>query len=627
MLADVLFPQKIKPLTYIIPQDISNRDITGYIVSAPLKKQESFGIVIKSYEQNSDTKKYKHINNIHSKYADKTLISLILWASEYYLSSAGTALMSTQFKDYISNLFKSKNKEHKPCNLEKDSNEVVCPNLHIGSDVVEKINVEISKRNYKTFFVRLESIHSEMSFISEIIIKLDLKRVLILVPESSYISAFKNLLYRIFGNRFVIITSKMKSKDKGRAINNILTGHSDIILGTRSAVYAPLSDISMIIVVSEHSPSYKAEEGLRYNARDVAVMRGFLSNCPVLLTSYAPSIETYFNVKSGRYNEIRVLSNTKPSCNVILLNTDFKKKLKNTIPLEILKYCQDILNSNGTFAIFAQSEGYSFIFCKDCARIMKCPECPAPMVFNNDKKKFSCNRCNHNASIPNTCNYCGGIDIAYLGIGLDRVRHEIKKIADKLKCYEFNTDSLKSILINKGIKTTMDNIDGAAVLDFDHLLLKYGFRSNERIFQDMMRLKSMIKDKGTLFIETSGHNPDLIKALKNDDISSFYNYELKQRVTASYPPFFKIILINIYAKESVLTELILEIQNIKTVGEVQLFVGDVLKSDKKGFDYHVKIILRGKEKRLLNDIAIFILRLCNKQKRVVVSLDVDPYMI
>ncbi|MCX8027878.1 MAG: hypothetical protein N3A62_08525 [Thermodesulfovibrionales bacterium] len=623
MLVDVIFPQNLKPLTYIVPND---DDITGYVVSAPLRNKDNFGLVVRTYSGNEEG--YKSVSKIYSRFADKNLVSLILWASDYYLHTAGNALMSTQFKDYILSTFKVKTKKQSADFTTDDSKTVFESSIGITNDeTIASLVNKIQKGSYQALFLKVDSFKSELNIISDIITGLRTHKLLILAPEINQIQQLTAELTKVFGSRLAVITSKMKTRQKGRAINSILSGCSDIVLGTRSAVFAPLDDISLIIIMSEHSSSYKAEEGIRYNARDVAVMRGYISNCPVLLTSYVPSIETYLNLKLGKYKEIDSIQSGKNKCKVVELKTDFKKKLSNSIADEVVEFIRNILNKGGSFAIFAQSEGSSLIYCKDCGKVMRCSKCDAALTVYDETNTFSCNRCNYTTQLPNTCSYCEGMNLTRLGIGLQKVKKEMEKLLHNHNLYDFSLDLLNSVIVSKGIRLKNGNLDGAAILDFDYLLTRYGFRANERIFQDVMRLKGLIKKDGILFIETSGYNPILIKSLKDDDYKRLYETELKSRLTAFYPPFCKMVSICIDAKENNLNALLNELENIKSNRKFELLGYTVIKSEKKRFDYRVRFTLRSKEKRILNDVVLKINIICQNIKGLHLSIDVDPYML
>ncbi|MFQ3574676.1 MAG: hypothetical protein SNJ53_08620, partial [Thermodesulfovibrionales bacterium] len=222
MFADVLFPQNIKPLTYIIPQDISQEDLTGYIVSAPLKNKESFGIIVKTYDGDAVIPKYKSINKLYSRFADKTLISLILWASEYYLNNPGTALMSTPFKSLTTYMFKSKNKDKKSSepSIQHSNDDTLCLNHNTDDSKLNKITQQISPKRYKTFYLRTGSMRHEMEFVLKLLKRINLSNVLILLPETIYLDLFFDRFYSEFGSRVGFLTSKMNTKEQGRVIKD-----------------------------------------------------------------------------------------------------------------------------------------------------------------------------------------------------------------------------------------------------------------------------------------------------------------------------------------------------------------------------------------------------------------------
>ncbi|MBI3593001.1 MAG: hypothetical protein HY099_05940, partial [Nitrospirae bacterium] len=307
MYADVVFPLKIPPHTYNVPPGAPS-DLKGRLVKAPLAGRSSFGLIVDVFEKPDSSFKtdMKEIQSVLQHFASEQDISFLKWLSEYYLTPIGIALKSSFFDETIKAVNKSGVTKQAVSSLPELTHNVqqaADTGAVTAEPALSSLCSSIKSKTYRSFLFHAQSAMHEYSFLSDILFKMrdDINGVIILVPEIGWIERLESILKPIFGGRLTVLHSKLSKGKKSESIRRIVAAESDVVIGTRSAVLAPLSNISFIAVLGEHSRSYKGEEGLRYNGRDVAVMRGYIEKSCVCLSSICPSVESVYNSVIGKY--------------------------------------------------------------------------------------------------------------------------------------------------------------------------------------------------------------------------------------------------------------------------------------------------------------------------------------
>ncbi|WP_333653623.1 replication restart helicase PriA [Dissulfurispira sp.] len=640
MYADVVFPLKLPPLTYKVPEDAPH-DLKGRIIKAPLMGKSHYGLVVSVTNESRLEKKknIKEIQGIHHHFASESTLSFLRWLSDYYLSPMGVALKSSFFEEAVKTAVSPVRK--------KLSNEVRVKN---NEQKMEAENSELSlvydcikNKNYKSFLYHAPSISHEYSLFNKVLNKShsDMHGAIILVPEIGQIERLAQMLKNIFGERVCVIHSNLTKKKRIDSIARIIAGQSDVILGTRSAILAPLRDVSLIAVLNEHSPSYKGEEGLRYNARNVAVMRGFMEKSCVLLSSVCPSVESIYNAKTGKYNSITPSLHRSIEKHPKIKISDMKKEKTATISRDILKEAKVTTSENGRFLFLVNRKGYSLIRCEDCGNIVQCKKCNVPLVFYKGKNTVRCHYCGHEEIVPENCEECKGFNIKPFGAGTERIKEEL---GEALKT--------EAILVEKGpgswgmgqdpditsfvigtpyaIKKLMDEkFDAVALFNIDGLLAQPDFRAYERAFQEVMQISQMVKTEGSLYVQTYAPKNKILRFIKNYDFQGFYGNELSQRKTLDYPPFSRIILFNIFMKRDV-EKFLHDIQKIiydANTNGLELLGPVEIPSSMKSYKHCIQILLKSKDRRLMHNEAGNLLKKLEKLKGIKINVDVDPLKI
>ncbi len=645
MYADVVFPLKLPPLTYKVPENAPH-DLKGRIVKAPLMGKSHYGVVISVTNESTigEKKNINEIQSIHPHFASESTLSFLKWLSDYYLTSMGIALKSSFFEETI----KAWVMGHGSWVMDKakDKNGSVsqslahCPLPLVPSDFYSSVK----EKKYKSFLFHAPSISHEYSLLNEVLNKSrsDMQGAIILVPEIGQIEGFASMLENIFGEKVCVLHSRLTKKKRMDAVMRIITRQSDVILGTRSAIFAPLKNISFIAVLNEHSPSYKGKEGLRYNARDAAVMRGFIEKSCVLLSSVCPSIESIYNSKIGKYAQITSSNESmRPKIKIIDINKYKEKAL--TISKDVLKEAKDIVSKGERFLFLVNRKGYSLIRCKDCGHIVQCKKCEVPLVFYKGRDIVRCPYCGYEEKVSESCEECKGFNIKPFGAGTERVREEledalktdallIERAKNAPKTISELSPDFTSFVIGTAYATKKlrdEKFDAAALFNMDMLLSMPDFRAYERTFQEVTQISQMVKPDGTIFLQSWNPKNKVFRFIRNYDFHGFYEYELSQRKMLDYPPFSRIILFNIFLKKDV-QKFLHDIQKVieDTNTDGMEILGPVeIPSALKSYKHCIQMLLKSKDRKLIHNRAKNLLGKLEKLKGIKININVDPLKI
>ncbi|MCI0469276.1 MAG: primosomal protein N', partial [Nitrospirae bacterium] len=408
-----------------------------------------------------------------------------------------------------------------------------------------------------------------------------------------------------------------------------------------------------IVVAGEHSLSYKGEEGIRYNARDVSVMRGLLEGAVVLLSSVSPSVESVYNAKNGKYSLLDSEDGLKGGLSVAaslvrrpairLIDMRKERDRRSVFSKRVLDEIKRSLVQKEGFLIISSRGGYSLIRCEECGEIIRCKKCGAALVFYKDKNLLRCNHCGFSGQVVQSCGACGSFNVSALGAGAERLIEEAMKhfgaapilLNGKGALDAALQDSAASgfapLVIGRraaasGIKNRV--FKSALVYDLDLMLSLPDFRANERAFQYLIQASQLVSANGSLFIQTWNPRSKALQFLKGYDYKGFYAYEDKQRREMNYPPFSRMILFNVFAKIGS-TGLINEIraaskiamQNIEILGPVE--ITPALKS----YGYCLQLLMKSSDKAAIHASAKQLIERLRSIRGVDVRVDVDPQRI
>jgi len=438
--------------------------------------------------------------------------------------------------------------------------------------VVDEI---INDNENKTFLIHGVTGSGKTEVYMEIIEKMkeQNKTSIVLVPEISLTPQIVNRFRKRFGKTIAILHSRLSEGEKYDEYRKISKGEVDIVIGARSAVFAPLKNIGTIIIDEEHSQSYKQESHPKYNAIDVAVERSKYHNAKVILGSATPSIESYARAKKGVYKllELKNRVNNKPLPKVEIIDMNKEKNKTSYFSQKLTDMIKDRLEKQEQIILLLNRRGYaSFVTCSNCGYVEKCPNCDITLTYHKSSNTLRCHYCGYGNKRIDTCPECREQAIKELGVGTEKVEEEIntlfgcrtirmdfdttstkgshEKIIEKFKNQEYDI-LLGTQMIAKGLD--FENVTLVGVINSDTSLMIPNFRSSEYTFQLLSQVAGRSgrgSKEGNVIIQT--HNPEhyAIELSKTHDYISFYNQEMKIRRELSYSPYFFMASIKIISK-------------------------------------------------------------------------------
>ncbi len=443
MKVPVLFPKIFDhPFTY--KSEISEDLNPGDFVKAPFGSSEITGLVW-PYEQKTE-KKFKvkkiskkiDVNSLNSK-----MIEFISWFSKYNLVPLGMSLkMCLLNKDVVEKNFNQEFDEYKLDNEINNFslNDEQKKSLSFMRDIGNDFNVIVLEGvtgSGKTFvyFNRIKDIIDKG------------KQALILLPEIALTNQFSRRFKDFFGSSPAIWHSGTTKKNKSIIWKGVVEGKIKIVIGARSSLFLPFKNLGIIVVDEEHDISYKQDEGISYNARDMAITRASLEKIPINLITSIPSIETYNNILNKKYYltklDKRYNEASLPKIEIINLHSEFLKK-NSWIAKKTIDKADEFLKKGDQVLFFLNRRGYSpFVLCKKCGFKFQCPNCSVNLNYHKKINKLLCHYCGHKCFLIRKCQDNQKCDFLFCGPGVERVFSELKKIYPEKIIQIFSSDTLK----------------------------------------------------------------------------------------------------------------------------------------------------------------------------------------
>ena len=622
----------------------------GDYVVVPFGKKKITGVIWNEFEKNGrkNFKIKKILNKLDATSLKKETINFLNWFSEFNIIPKGMALKLVLLSANAIEKKPFKEYEDYSVNLKKNS-------LKLSSD--QKKSLQLMDKSKEKF--RVHVLQGVTGSGKTIVYFEALKKVvnsgfqgLILLPEIGLTGQFEQKFFEFFGFKPAVWHSGISKKKKKIIWSGVNEEKIKVIIGARSSLFLPFKKLGLIIVDEEHDQSYKQDEGIIYNARDMAIARASFENIPINLITAVPSIETFENIKKGKYTLSklgkRYLNAALPKYEIINLNNT-KMEKQSWLSKEVVQKANLHLEKNDQVLFFLNRRGFSpHVLCNKCLNTYTCPNCSINLVYHKHKNNLLCHYCGFKSSLTKDCSKSGKCNFVFSGPGVERISDEVKKKFPLKKIEIFSSDTMNkkdsteklrkiinneiqilvgTQLISKGFH--FPNLNCIIVVDIDLSTQGHDLRGAEKNLQLYHQLSGRAGRTGkpaTVYFQTYGNNTKMISEITNNNPDIFLERELKIRKKNNLPPFERFISLILTGDNEQKLEneaynfknFISNKINAKILGPV---CAPIFRIKKK---YRIRLLIRGtKSLKLQNSIAEIIPKY-KFSTGIKLTVDVDP---
>lgn len=548
-----------------------------------------------------------------------------------------------------------------PIELQKNSNREKELTLNTEqADAVSSITDAIYQKQNKTFLlegvtgsgkteVYLQSIQNALNHN---------QTAIMLVPEISLTPQIVSRVEKRFGKDVAVMHSGLSNGEKYDEWRRIERGEAHVVVGARSAIFAPLKNIGLIILDEEHETSYKQDETPRYHAREVAKWRAKYHNAPLVLGSATPSLESRARAQKNVYQQLmlthRINKRPMPSVSVVDMREELKHHTESNFSTQLLEEVQTRISRGEQTILMLNRRGYSsFIMCRDCGFVLQCPNCDISLTLHMDTHTMKCHYCGHEEPIPDICPNCHSHQIRYYGTGTQKVETELQEKIPEARILRMDVDTtrrkgmhekilrqfghhdadilLGTQMIAKGLD--YPNVTLVGVLNADTGLGLPDFRASEHTFQLLTQVSGRAgrADKpGQVIIQT--YNPDhyAIQLAKHHNFEKFFEIEMQLRHRGNYPPYYYTTQITVsHPEEKMAAKTIFSIGKFLQAGLGQecVILGPTPRSIARvNRRYFYQIVIKYKHSNKLHELLTELMQRSQKltKNKIQISIDPDP---
>ncbi len=616
----------------------------------PFGKAKSIGVVWNEFEKNNNKnfKIKRIIKKLDIPNLKKNTLEFLNWFSKYNIVPKGMALKLVLLGGKPVKIFEEKFYQNFFLKIKQSSIELTIEQ----KKALKQINLANKKFNVH---VLQGTTGSGKTFVYFEALKKILEKGyqgLILLPEIGLTSQFEKKFFDFFGFKPAIWHSGITKKNKEIIWSGIISEKIKIVIGARSSLFLPFKKLGIIVVDEEHDQSYKQDEGIMYNARDMAISRASFENIPINLITAVPSVETYENIKKNKYSisriEKRYLDASLPNYEIINLNK-VKLEKQSWLSNEIIQKVNSHLDKKNQVLFFLNRRGFSpNVFCKKCLNKFSCPNCSINLVYHKNKDRLLCHYCGYKASLNKNCIKEGNCNFIFSGPGVERISEEVKKNFPSKKIEIFSSDTMNKKSskdkLEKIIKNEIDilvgtqliskgfhfpNLNCIVVVDIDLSSHGHDLRVAEKNLQLYHQLSGRAGRTGqpsTVYFQTYNTNTKMISDITNKNPNIFLDKEIEIRKKNNLPPFQRFISLiltgeneNKLEKEALRFKLFVKDKiNGKILGPVS---APILRLKRK---YRVRLLIRGPKTLKLQDSLARIIPKFKFLSGIKLSVDVDP---
>ena len=490
------------------------------------------------------------------------------------------------------------------------------------------------------------------------------RTALVLVPEIALTPQVMSIFTSHFGKQVAILHSALSAGERYDEWKRARSGQARVVVGTRSAVFAPLPDLGLIVVDEEQEPSYKSEQTPRYHARDVARWRCAKSNALLLLGSATPSVESMFFARAGKYSLFtlahRFSDRGLPAVDIVDMKDELRAGNGGTVSRHMAKALCETFSRGEQAILFINRRGASrMVTCGECGQVPACPRCSVHLTYHSANRRLMCHYCGHSEPLPERCGECGGL-LNFVGAGTQKVEEELRELFPEQKILRMDADTVTATRSHEKILEEFKNENGSILLgtqmvakglDFENVTLVGvmaadqglyidDFRAGERTFSLLTQVVGRAgrgNKQGRAVIQTYTPENDVICRAARQDYDSFFEEEIRLRRLREYPPFSDLFVITVSGLEEtgvIRTCLRLREELTCALGQEKYsaigyrLLGPAPAAIAKINDrYRYRLILGAENKKQLRELLAHLVRQAQKDKRnrgVSVFVDVNP---
>ena len=643
MKAQVLLPKVFNfPFTYYSKVEVK----VGDLVEVPFGTKKEIGVVWKNNYREPQNIKIKNIEKKLEYSLNRKFVDFIEWFSSYNMVPIGLVLKMAiggiekfvKIKDNFTNVKKTKTKNFK---LNEEQNSAL-RFLEKNKNNFEVSVLQGTTGSGKTlvYFERIKKIINKDS------------QALVLLPEIFLTNEFKSRFEEFFGFEPAIWHSKITPKQKRIIWKGILNNRIKILVGARSALLLPFKQLGIIIVDEEHDTSYKQDEGVIYNARDMAITRANFEKIPIHLVTSVPSIETYNNICNKKYRHVKIIKRFQdfPLPETKIINLNISKAKNKFIANETLNFVKKYLKKGDQILFFLNRRGFApYIICKKCGHKQICSNCSLYLTFHKLKNKAICHHCSFEKKIENKCKIEGSCDFLMFGPGVEKIFEELNEIFPNKNIRIFSSDYLKTKeKTKKFFKEISDNkidiligtqmiskgfnfpkLNCIVVIDADFSGRGYDLRTTEKniqLYHQLSGRAGRFSSESLILYQTLTPQDVTLNELIKNKSEKLLRNELNLREKNKLPPFIRLISIIVSSKDRSLSlqgarEIKIKLKNINNL-EVLGPIDSPLLKIKKNFRsrllirFNNRFLMQKKIKNVLNGLKI--------SSKIKLTVDVDP---
>jgi len=552
--------------TYHVPDSLSGHIKIGQTVEIPFGKRTIFGIVAEILDDNGEQPSYTLKDVVSIKTAEALftpqLFALADYISQEYLTPLGLVVKAMMTKPAVRAVA-----NQRPASLPNSKQIELNEQQQSAVDILEK-----SFGKPEIFLLHGVTGSGKTEVYLKIIEKLltQGKQSLIMVPEIALTpQTLSRIESRFPADIIEVVHSRISYGQKFIIWKNIFEGKTKILIGPRSALFAPFVDLGLIVMDEEHDPSFKQfDQNPKYHSRFVAGKLSKLWNCPLLFSDATPSLESYFATEHGQATKIELTtrpSQEMPQVKLVDMREETKAGNFNIFSEILIKKMESALEKGRQVILFINRRGTATsMLCQDCGELVYCQSCQVPLVFHNAKRKLVCHHCGRNYDVPITCGKCGSQRLKFSGTGTEKVEFLISKIFPQYQVARLDRDNITKksefekfysefmsgkfqILVGTQMIAKGWDLSGVSligVINADTTLSLPDFRSNERTFQLVTQVSGRAgrgSFPGEVILQT--HSPEnfAIRAATKHNYKEFYEQEIEQRQKFDYPPISRLI--------------------------------------------------------------------------------------